>query len=47
MDKMSSTRFGREMGKKYEKRKSGSARLYVGIRLNESVKPGKGFRVMY
>lgn len=44
---MSSTRFGREMGKKYEKRKSGSARLYVGIKLNESVKPSKGFRVMY
>jgi putative DNA primase/helicase len=44
---MSSTRFGREMGKKYEKRKSGSTRVYVGVRLNESVKPSKGFRVMY
>jgi len=44
---MSSTRFGREMGKKFEKRKSMNARYYVGIKLAETAKPSKGFRVMY
>ncbi|EAF8775205.1 DNA primase [Listeria monocytogenes] len=32
---MSSTKFGREMGLKFEKKKSGSVRLYQGIKLND------------
>jgi putative DNA primase/helicase len=44
---MSSTKFGREMGKKYEKRRCGNAKIYVGISLSEHYKPQRGVRVMY
>lgn len=44
---MSSTKFGREMGKKYEKRRSGSAYIYAGVKLAATEQHGKGFKVMY
>ena len=43
---MSSTKFGREMGKRYEKRRSGSSRIYIGVRPRKD-DAQKGFRIVY
>ena len=43
---MSSTRFGREMGKKYEKRRSSRTNIYEGISLQERAGYGSSIRVM-
>lgn len=44
---MSSTRFGREMAKKYDKRKTMTGYMYTGIRLAFSSSTWKGYKVLY